>query len=336
MSSPVTMSSPVPRRCARATRLLPLLLALLLPLLLPLLLASASTAAAATPAAPAAAGTETANHSPTMTDILANAPATAWRPLNDEHTLYLELPGGRVVMELLPALAPRTVANIEALARLHYYDGLAVLRVQDNFVAQWGDADAQRPIPDNLQKLTPEFSVPLGAAAFTALPDADGYAAQVGFVDSFPAARDPATGQAWLTHCYGAVGVGRDNDPSSGNGSELYVVIGHAPRQLDRNVTVVGRVRRGIELLATLPRGGAELGFYEHPSQRVPIASLHLAVEWPQLQRTALEVLRTDSASFNTLVAARRNRRDAWYVHTAGYIDLCNVPLPVRPRPTQP
>lgn len=265
-----------------------------------------------------------------MAEILAASPASAWRALTDEHTLYMEMPGGRVVIELLPALAPRTVANIEALVRLHFFDGLSILRVQDNYVAQWGDPDAVRKVPDNMQKLAPEFSVPLGAAAFTLLPDRDGFAAQVGFVDSFAAARDPATGMAWLTHCYGAVGVGRDNDPTSGNGSELYAVIGHAPRHLDRNVTVVGHVRQGIELLSSLPRGTAALGFYDKPAQMVPISSIQLASELPAAQRTRLEVLRSDSATFSAVIAARRNRHDEWYLQPAGYIDLCNVPLPVR------
>ena len=265
-----------------------------------------------------------------MAEILAASPASAWRPLNDEHTLYMEMPGGRVIIELQPALAPRTVANIEALVRLHYFDGLSILRVQDNYVTQWGDPDGVRKVPDSMQKLAPEFSVPLGAAAFTQLPDHDGYAPQVGFVDSFPAARDPATGMAWLTHCYGAIGVGRDNDPASGNGAELYAVIGNAPRHLDGNVTVVGRVRQGIELLSSLPRGTAELGFYDKPEQRVTISSVQLASAVPPEQRARLEVLRSDSPTFTAVVEARRNRKDDWYLRPAGYIELCNVPLPVR------
>jgi peptidylprolyl isomerase len=57
------------------------------------------------------------------------------------------------------------------------------------------------------------------------------------------------------------VGAGRDDPPES-DGTELYAVIGHAPRQLDRNVALVGRVLQGIELLSSLPRGSGEMGFY--------------------------------------------------------------------------
>ena len=290
-----------------------------------------AVSASPTPSPPAAASpAPPPPPTSTMAEILAAAPASAWRPLQDSHTLYMELPAGRVIIELAPAMAPRTVANIEALVRLRYFDGLAMLRVQDNFVAQWGDPDDTHSIPGELRRLPPEFTVPLGNSVFTRLPDRDGYAPQVGFVDSFAAARDPASGRAWLAHCYGAVGVGRDTDPASGNGSELYAVIGHAPRQLDRNVTVVGRVRQGIELLAGLPRGGAEMGFYDKPAQRTPITSVRLASDTPADARTSLEVLRTESATFTALVEARRNRRDSWYQAPAGYIDLCNVPLPVR------
>jgi len=293
-----------------------------------LLLAVTSLALATAPAAPAAAPAKAA---PSVAEILAASPAAAWRPLVDEHTLYMQLPAGRVIIELEPALAPHTVAAIESLVRMHYFDGAAVVRVQDNFVAQWSVPDETRKVPENMRTLAPEFTAPLAAAPFTVLPDRDGFAPEAGFIDSFPAARDVAAGRAWLAHCYGAVGVGRDNDPASGNGSELYAVIGHAPRQLDLNVTVVGRVRQGIELLASLPRGSAAMGFYDRPADRTAISSIRVAADVPAGERTRLEVLRTDSAAFTALAEARRNRRDEWYVHPAGHLDLCNAPLPVRP-----
>ena len=71
-----------------------------------------------------------------MDDILAAAPASAWRAVDPENTLYLTLPQGRVVIELAPAFAPNHVANIKALVRERYFDGLVVERVQDNYVVQ--------------------------------------------------------------------------------------------------------------------------------------------------------------------------------------------------------
>ena len=267
----------------------------------------------------------------TMAEVLAASVPADWRPLDPQHTLYLQLASGRVVIELAPAFAPGHVANLKTLVRQKYFDGLAIVRSQDNFVVQWGDAEGKRSLGEARATLPPEFTVPLRPdLPFTRLPDPDGYAAEVGFSGGFPAARDPKAGQAWLAHCYGMVGAGRGNEPESGNGSELYVVTGHAPRQLDRNIALVGRVVRGMELLSVLPRGAGPLGFYEQPSQHVPITSVRVAVDVPEAERERIEVLRTDTATFAALVEARRNRRDDWYKVPAGFIDLCNVPLPVR------
>jgi peptidylprolyl isomerase len=128
------------------------------------------------------------------------------------------------------------------------------------------------------------------------------------------------------------VGAGRGNDVESGSGAELYVVTGHAPRQLDRNIALVGRVVAGMELLSALPRGGGPLGFYEDPAQHVPIRGVRVAADVPESERSRLEVIRTDTATFAALVESRRNRRDDWYKVPAGYIDLCNVPIAVRTR----
>jgi peptidylprolyl isomerase len=272
----------------------------------------------------------------TSAEVLAATAAADWRALDPENTLYLELGSGRVVLELAPQFAPNHAANIKALARERYFDGLWLVRVQDNYVVQWGDPEEsparRRPIRSAQPKLPPEFARPAAGLAFTRLADGDVYAPEAGHVDGLPAARDPDRGEAWLAHCYGMVGAGRDNAPDSGGGTELYVVIGHAPRHLDRNVTLVGRVVQGMELLASLPRGTGNLGFYEKPAQRVRIRALRVAADVPARQRTGLELLRTDTPAFAAWTAARRHRRDAWFVEPTGRIELCNVPLPVRPR----
>jgi peptidylprolyl isomerase len=269
----------------------------------------------------------------TMAEVLAAAVPADWRPLDPENTLYVELEAGRIVIELAPRFAPQHAANIRQLARQGYYDGLAIIRSQDNFVVQWGDPDGTRALGKARATLPAEFTTAIDPGLpFTPLPDRDGYAAEVGFSDGFPAARDPRTDQAWLAHCYAMVGAGRGNDVESGSGAELYVVTGHAPRQLDRNIALVGRVVAGMERLSALPRGRGPLGFYEDPSQHVPIRSVRVAADVPESERTGLEVLRTDTATFAALVESRRNRRDDWYREPAGHIDLCNVPIVVRAR----
>jgi peptidylprolyl isomerase len=275
---------------------------------------------------------------PIMANVLSNSAPSDWRTPNPENTLYMELATGRVVIELAPAFAPNHVANVKALVREKYFDGLAIIRVQDNYVVQWADPNAEKPdlarkIQHAHKTLPAEFESALDPKLpFTPLPDKDVYAPEVGFTDGFPVARDPRSGKMWLVHCYGMVGAGRDNAPDSGGGTELYAVIGHAPRQLDRNVTLFGRVLQGMELLSSLPRGTAAMGFYDKPEQLVPIKSIRVAADVPEAERSNIEILRTDTATFRDLIESRRNRLEPWYQVPAGRIEIGNVPLPVRLR----
>jgi peptidylprolyl isomerase len=277
----------------------------------------------------------------TMQQVIEASTPADWRTLDPQDTLYLDLAGGRVVIELAPGYAPLHAANLRTMAHEHYFDGLAILRVQDNFVTQWGDPDAEdkdkaHAFGKASRTLAPEFERDIAKGLpFTRLPDGDVYAPEVGFSGGMPVARDPKAGKTWLAHCYGMVGAGRDNGVDTGSGAELYVVIGQEPRQLDRNIALVGRVVQGMELLASLPRGTGALGFYEKPEQRLSIKSVHLAADVPEAERTPLELLRTDTPTFAALVESRRNRRDDWYKVPAGKIGLCNVPLPVR-KPATP
>jgi peptidylprolyl isomerase len=261
-----------------------------------------------------------------LDEILAASPASDWQALDPQNTLYMDLPAGRVVIELAPAFAPQTAANIRALAHAHYFDGAFIVRAQDNYVVQWA-RDEKSPAVKVSVTGRGEFERARNVA-FTPLPGPDSYAVETGFASGFPAARDAQ--HAWLVHCYGMVGAGRDNGADSGTGSELYAVIGQAPRHLDRNITLVGRVVQGMELLSVMPRGTGPLGFYIKPEQRTKIASVRLAADVPPAQRLNLEALRTDSTTFRTIVEARRNRREPWFFRPAGHIDVCNVPLPVR------
>ena len=183
----------------------------------------------------------------TAAEIEAAAPADAWRPVAPENLLLFDTREGQLVIELAPQFAPQHVAAVRALVRARAFDGGAVVRVQDNYVFQWTAAPNTRPGAP----LPPEYDRAPAGLPFTPLPGRDAYAPQAGFSDGWPVARDGA--RLWPVHCYGAVGVGRDNPPDTGDGRELYAVIGHAPRHLDRNLAVVGRVIAGIEPFAALP-----------------------------------------------------------------------------------
>jgi len=262
--------------------------------------------------------------------VLARAPASDWQALDPADTLYMDLPAGRVVILLAPGFAPRTIANIKALTHEKYFDDASLLRSQDNYVVQWSQENKTRKAAKASLKGFVEFDRP-ASSSLVRLPDHDTYAPKTGFDGDFPAGSDGK--REWLLHCYGMVGAGRDNAPDSGSGVELYAVTGQSPRQLDRNITLVGRVVQGMDLLSALPRGPAPMGFYAKPAQYTPIKSIRLASDVPAQDRVALQFLKTDTKSFTAYVEARRNRHNDWFVRAAGAIDACNVPLPVRKAP---
>ncbi len=268
----------------------------------------------------------------TPNDIVANSPAGAWRTIAPDDLLVVDLRnGGRVVVQLAPAFAPVHVANIRALARASYWDGATVYRVQDNYVAQWGQNESDKPWPAGVTPKPPaEYTRPLKGLIIKPLGSPDPYAPAAGFVNGWPVAYSPKGVWANLAHCYGSVGVGRDLSPDTGTGGELYAVIGHGPRHLDRNIAVVGRVIEGIEQLSSLPRGTEALGFYKDKAQYVPIASVRLASQIPAGERPAYEYLDTGSPSFAAYLRVRANRKDDFYIRPAGGVDLCNVSVPVR------
>jgi peptidylprolyl isomerase len=272
---------------------------------------------------------------PTPSEIVAGAPASAWETLRPEDLLVIDYAdGARTVVQLAPAFAPVHVANIRALAAADYWRSASVYRVQDNYVAQWGVNEGGPPVPASVVKRPPaEYDRPLRGLAPRPLGFSDSYSPRVGHALGWPVAWNPATGRANLAHCYGMVGVGRDMAPDTGMGGELYAVIGHAPRHLDRNIALVGRVVEGIEHLSALPRGTETLGFYKAGTVARSIRTARLASALAPTERPSFQVMRTGSASFAAFVTARANRRDDFFNLPAGGVDLCNAPVPVRRTP---
>ena len=268
----------------------------------------------------------------TPNEIVASAPASAWKTIPADELMVMDLAnGGRITIQLAPAFAPVHVANIKALARGKYWNGATVYRVQDNYVAQWGLNESDKPWPAGVTPKPPaEYTRALKGLNVTRLGSPDAYAPGAGFADGWPVAFSAKDGWANLAHCYGSVGVGRDLSPDTGTGGELYAVIGNAPRQLDRNIAVVGRVVDGIDKLSTLPRGTEALGFYKDKAQYVPIASIRIASDMPTGERPSYEVMDTGSATFAQYLKVRANRHDDFYISPAGGVDLCNVQVPVR------
>lgn len=263
--------------------------------------------------------------------VIEQSKPSDWRRLAPENTLYMDVNGGTVVIELAPQFAPLHVANIKTLVREGFFDGTTVNRVQENYVTQWGDATEKKSLGTAKPTLPLEAERDAKGLAFVPIKQRDSYAPEVGFVDGFPAARDPKSGKAWMAHCYSALSVGRGETPESGSGAELFTPIGHAPRHLDRNYAPVGRIIQGMELLTALPRGSGQLGFYEQDSQRVAVRRVRLGSDVPAAERLAVEVMRTDTPTFAAFVDARANRdRDGFLIGMGG-VDVCNIRVPVRP-----
>ena len=297
---------------------------------------------------------------PAPSEIVAAAPAADWTAIPAEDLLVMTLaPDAEgkprtVVIQLMPApFSQGWVHNIRLFARAKWYDGISVNRVQDNYVTQWGDPNYDNPEASGEPKPLPEGLKVMGEAEYV-LGDnpSNSYCGhhvcppnqqvKLGQIRTF----EPyATGafasgwpiglsgnQAWPTHCYGMVGVGRNYSPDTGSGAELYTVIGHAPRHLDRNIALVGRVIEGMQHLSSLPRGSGDLGFYTaaEGAKRTPIVSVRVASDLPKAEQPAFEYLSTGSATFADYAEAIANRRDPFFITPAGGADVCNIRVPVR------
>jgi peptidylprolyl isomerase len=297
----------------------------------------------------------------TPASVIAASKPGEWQAIDPNDLLVIDLaPDAKgakrqVIVQLIsPPFSQGWVGNIRTLAKAHWWDGTSVYRVVDNWVAQWGDGednkDKAKPLPAGIVKV-PEsaYTSPMACKvylyqkkvikelcdpALTPLDDIDPYVVkgQSGYAAGWPVAfaLQEDGNRAWPIHCYGSVGVARDLSPDTGTGAELYAVIGQPPRQLDRNIAVVGRVIEGIENLSTLPRGKGDAGVYDDPALKVPIVSVRLGSELAAAQQPHFEYLASDSQSFADYIHVRANRNDAFYKVPAGGIDVCNVQVPIR------
>lgn len=287
------------------------------------LMTTAFALAAATPA-----GADALKGKPGATEILAQSPASAWFSPDPEHLLYIELERGRVVVLLPAQTAPNHVRQVKALARQGFYDGLSFYRVIEGFVAQGGDPFEERPVAKPAVKtLKAEFEEqPPEGFAFEKMPDEDGYAPEVGFSGGLPYGRDVSTGAVWGLHCTGAFAFGR-NDARDTASTEFYIAL-QPQRYLDRNMSVFGRVIFGMELLQGLRRVNPPASKADDIGDA--IRAIRVAADVPESERTRLEMLRTDTETFRAYVESRRNRPEAFFHFRPDYIDICQLPIPVR------
>ncbi|MBV9653213.1 MAG: peptidylprolyl isomerase [Acetobacteraceae bacterium] len=161
---------------------------------------------------------------------LMSETATAEPALDPENTLYLDLKSGRVVIQLLPDLAPKAVARVKELTRQGFYNNTPFHRVIPGFMAQGGDPTGTGTGGSNLPNLPAEF-----------------------------------TNKAHFLR--GTVGAARTQDPNSAN-SQFFICFAPAPF-LDGQYTIWGRVVSGMEYVDAIKKGSGQSGSVSDPDRIV-------------------------------------------------------------------
>lgn len=258
-------------------------------------------------------------------DIAAAAPESAWRAVDPENMLVIDLPAGEVVVELRPDFAPRHVEQIKKLVRDGFYDGLKFHRVVEGFVAQGGDPKGDGTGSSDLPNIPAEFSRDTqNVSGFVEL-GRDRIASRVGFIDGMPAGAQPESLRAfktdrevliWGLHCPGVMSMARATDPNSAN-SQFFLMLGEARLDLDRRYTTWGWIVDGSENSRRIMRG-------EPPPRPTPIIRMRIGADIPEGERPNVKVMRTDSEAFQQYVEALGAVKD-------GFVrDICAVKPPRR------
>jgi peptidylprolyl isomerase len=274
--------------------------------------------------------------------LAADLPDADWRDVKPENLVLIDTKYGQTALELYPEFAPKAVERFKALIRAHFYDGQSFYRVIEGFVAQGGIGEGTQATggakadDKRLAKWPPlkaEFDRPIGDdTPFTKVDNADLFAPAIGHSNGFPVGQDPAENKEWIIHCPGTLAFARDNDPDTAS-TEFYVVIGQAPRRLDRNLTAFGRVLAGMAYLQKLYRGDRNVdnGVIANAKMRDKIIRVRIASDMPAKARPHYQVMKTDSASFAKWKSDRINPAPGFYVRQPlPILDICLAAVPTQ------
>jgi peptidylprolyl isomerase len=254
-----------------------------------------------------------------------------WREIDPENIVVMSLPHGELVIELNPLFAPKTIHQFKRLVQSRFYDGLSFYRVIDGFVAQGGDGSDLGEISE-VPLIDAEFEIQWSEdIPYISAQKPDMFAAETGFIDGFAAARDEKSEYLWLTHCPGVIAMARNEDKDSSR-TDFYIVLGQAPRYLDRNLTVFGRVIEGMDKVQGIKRGPvSNAGVFVDETASTRIRSMKLGIEIPEEQRLRTYVMDTGSDAFGELMEDRRNRKHPFFHHRPPKVlDVCQVPVATR------
>jgi peptidylprolyl isomerase len=252
----------------------------------------------------------------------AAAPTAAdWRTPNPDDILVIDTNKGRIVVEMVPEVAPGHVARIRDLAKQHFYDRQRFFRVLDNFMAQTGDplnnGTGGSPQPD----IPPEFTFRRGADMAFAMA-ADQSVAEIGFVKTLPVMTQsmmlaPMTRDqkvtGWALYCPGVAGMARGQEEASAN-SQFYLMRAAYP-SLEKRYTAWGRVIAGQDVVNSLKTGEP----VEQPQDWMN--TLRLLSDMPAGERPTVRVIDTRGAWFKREIDRVRAARGADFT-------ACDVSIP--------
>lgn len=242
-----------------------------------------------------------------------------------DRLVYITTDKGLIVLELAPFMAPKHVAQFTSLVAEGFYDGLDFYRVIDGFVAQAG-AESEQKLTQHGTALSAEFTRTVNSSSsFILVQSPDFLAEQTGFIEGFPAGRSDKENLEWLLHCPGAVGMARDQDADSGS-TDFYIVIGQAPRHLDRNMSIFAQVVYGLDNVQAIKRGDGNIngGVIENKKQRSKIIQAQLGTALDKsLQLSLTRDLVQGEAFQQRLSSARSLDNEFFHYKGAGRLDVC-------------
>lgn len=257
--------------------------------------------------------------------LITEAGDDAWRTLDPEDTILLDLPTGLVVVELRDDLAPVNAARVRELVREGFYNNLRFHRVIEGFVAQGGDPKGDGTGGSDKPDIKGEFTTEVSKIDNYAVIGRDRIAAQVGFLEGMKVAAQPASLKsflvsnsvdAWGIHCPGTMSMARATNPDSAN-SQFFFVIGDARLSLDRRYSVWGWVVDGFRHSRRIARG-------EPPTRPTPIVRARIAADVPESERPRVEIFDTSNPRFVEYLEATGKITD-------GLVrDICDIRVPVK------
>ena len=251
------------------------------------------------------------------------APSAAdWRVPKAEDVLVIDTNKGRIIVEMVPEVAPLWTARMRELALEHFYDGLTFFRVIEEFMAQTGDPENRGTGQSSKPNVTAEFQFRRGPETPFVLA-VDQAVAEVGFIKSLPVTTQsmmlaPMTRDGRVSgyglFCPGVGGAARGEDDNSAN-SQFFLMRANYPR-LERRYTAWGRVISGQEVVNAIKVGEPM------PDPQDKMERVRLLSDIPEKDRPKIRVIDPAGKWFKAEIARAQAAGGASFT-------ACDVKIPV-------